>query len=151
MSFYFSIPVIQEVCFVFRPTLTVSSIIEALNIHDCSAIKPIIFQFFCKLFSRFFTKLILDKDLTLFHEQVNTSQNINLSYGYITWLNGKASSIVPQTQFVFQHSIILNGPAEIFCALGKDDQKIYVVPSQNLVIIRMGNTAGGVKPGRFRL
>ena len=29
----------------------------------------------------------------------------------------------------------------MFMALGKNDQKIYVVPSRKLVIIRMGNTA----------
>ena len=29
----------------------------------------------------------------------------------------------------------------MYCALGKNDQKIHVVPSQNLVIIRMGDAA----------
>jgi hypothetical protein len=29
----------------------------------------------------------------------------------------------------------------MFAALGKNDQKIYVVPSKKLVIIRMGNAA----------
>ena len=31
----------------------------------------------------------------------------------------------------------------MFCALGKNDQKIYVVPSQGLVVVRQGNSAGG--------
>ena len=83
-------------------------------------------------------------DSNYFHSQVNTSQNINLSYGYLTWLNGKASSMEPQTQIVFPVSIIPNAPADLYAALGKNDQKVYVVPSQQLVIIRMGNTAGGV-------
>jgi len=83
-------------------------------------------------------------DSTYFNSQVNTSQNLNLSYGYLTWLNGKASSMLPQSQVVFPVSIIPNAPADLFAALGKNDQKIYVVPSQKLVIIRMGNTAGGV-------
>jgi len=30
----------------------------------------------------------------------------------------------------------------MYAALGKNDQKIYVVPSQNLVIIRLGDSAG---------
>ncbi len=85
-------------------------------------------------------------DSNYFHSQVNTSQNINLSYGYLTWLNGKASNMLPQSQIVFTGSIIPNAPADLFAALGKNDQKIYVVPSQQLIIIRMGNTAGGVKP-----
>jgi hypothetical protein len=31
----------------------------------------------------------------------------------------------------------------MYAALGKDDQKIYVVPSQQLVVIRMGEAADG--------
>jgi hypothetical protein len=54
--------------------------------------------------------------------------------------------MLPQSQIVFSGPIIPNAPADLFAALGKNDQKIYVVPSQKLVIIRMGNTAGGVKP-----
>ena len=83
-------------------------------------------------------------DTNYFKAQISTSQNINLSYGYLTWLNGKTSSMLPQSQIVFPVSIIPNAPADLYAALGKNDQKIYVVPSQNLVIIRMGNTAGGV-------
>ncbi|HLO81768.1 MAG TPA: serine hydrolase domain-containing protein, partial [Chitinophagaceae bacterium] len=30
-------------------------------------------------------------DASYFSEQTNTSQNLNLSYGYLTWLNGKSS------------------------------------------------------------
>ena len=29
----------------------------------------------------------------------------------------------------------------MYCALGKNDQKIYIVPSKDLVIIRMGQAA----------
>jgi CubicO group peptidase (beta-lactamase class C family) len=83
-------------------------------------------------------------DTNYFKSQTNTSQTLNLSYGYLTWLNGKASSMLPGTQIVFPVSIIPNAPADLYAALGKNDQKIYVVPSQQLVIIRLGNTAGGV-------
>ena len=85
-------------------------------------------------------------DTNYFKSQVNTSQNLNLSYGYLTWLNGKANNMLPQSQMVFPGSIIPNAPADLYAALGKNDQKIYVVPSQKLVIIRLGNTAGGVNP-----
>jgi len=91
-------------------------------------------------------KTVILADTNYFNSQVNTSQNLNLSYGYLTWLNGKSSNMLPQSQIVFPGSIIPNAPADLFAALGKNDQKIYVVPSQKLVIIRMGNTAGGVKP-----
>jgi hypothetical protein len=51
--------------------------------------------------------------------------------------------MVPTSQMAFPVSLIPNAPADLYAALGKDDQKIYVVPSQNLVVIRMGNAAGG--------
>ena len=73
----------------------------------------------------------------------NTSQNINQAYGYLWWLNGKSNYHLPQTQFQFNGSLIPNAPNDMYCALGKNDQKIYVVPSRKLVIIRMGNSAGG--------
>jgi CubicO group peptidase (beta-lactamase class C family) len=82
-------------------------------------------------------------DTNYFNSQVNTSQNINLGYGYLTWLNGKSSFMVPTLQAVFSGPLIPNAPADLYAALGKNDQKIYVVPSQKLVVIRMGNSAGG--------
>jgi CubicO group peptidase (beta-lactamase class C family) len=76
-----------------------------------------------------------------FNAATSTSQNINLSYGYLWWLNGKASYHVPQSQLQFNGSIIPSGPTDMFMALGKNDQKIYVIPSMKMVIIRMGDAA----------
>lgn len=76
-----------------------------------------------------------------FNAATSTSQNINLSYGYLWWLNGKASYHVPQSQLQFSGSIIPSGPTDMFMALGKNDQKIYVIPSMKMVIIRMGDAA----------
>ena len=78
---------------------------------------------------------------TYFNNSISTSQTINKSYGYLWWLNGKESYHLPQTQLEFQGELIPNAPSDVFCALGKNDQKIYVVPSKNLVIIRMGESA----------
>jgi len=79
-----------------------------------------------------------------FNEATNTSQNINLGYGYLWWLNGKASYHLPQSQLQFSGSIIPEAPSDMFMALGKNDQKIYVVPSKKLVVIRMGEAADNV-------
>jgi CubicO group peptidase (beta-lactamase class C family) len=67
---------------------------------------------------------------TYFNEATNTSQNINLGYGYLWWLNGKANYHLPQSQATFQGNIIPTAPNDMFMALGKNDQKIYVVPSK---------------------
>lgn len=83
-------------------------------------------------------------DSSYFKTQITTSQNFNPSYGYLTWLNGKSAYMLPGRQTVFNGNLIPEAPADLFAALGKNDQKIYVVPSQNLVVIRMGESAGGV-------
>lgn len=81
------------------------------------------------------------KDTSYFRAMTNTSQNFNLSYGYLWWLNGKASTMLPSSQLVFPYSLIPNAPSDMICALGKNDQKIYVVPSKNMVVIRLGESA----------
>ena len=81
---------------------------------------------------------------TYLNNATNTSQTINQAYGYLWWLNGKSSYHLPQTQLQFSGSIIPSAPSDMYCALGKNDQKIYVVPSKKLVIIRMGEVADGV-------
>lgn len=80
-------------------------------------------------------------DTAYFKDMISTSQNLNKSYGYLTWLNGKGSYMLPQTQLTFQNDLIPNAPPDMYSALGKNDQKIYVVPSQNLVVIRMGEAS----------
>ncbi|MDC9721516.1 MAG: serine hydrolase [Urechidicola sp.] len=71
----------------------------------------------------------------------NPSQSINKSYGYLWWLNGKQSFMLPGSQEVFNGTLIPNAPSDLIAGLGKNDQKLYVVPSQDLVIIRMGDVA----------
>ena len=77
------------------------------------------------------------------NEAVNTSQTINQSYGYLWWLNGKSSFHLPGSQIEFAGELIPNAPEDMYAALGKNDQKIYVVPSKKLVIVRMGEAADG--------
>ena len=81
-------------------------------------------------------------DMAYFNTMTSTSQNINLSYGYLWWLNGKASSMVPGLQTVFPVPLNTNAPADMYMALGKDDKKIYVVPSLDVVVVRLGDDAG---------
>lgn len=72
----------------------------------------------------------------------NTSQDLNKSYGYLWWLNGKESAMIPQSQIVFETALMPNAPEDLYAGLGKNDQKLYIVPSQNLVIVRMGEDTG---------
>jgi CubicO group peptidase (beta-lactamase class C family) len=59
-------------------------------------------------------------DSVYFKNMTNSSQNINQSYGYLTWLNGKDSYMLPQSQIVFGGSTIKDAPDDLFAALGKN-------------------------------
>ena len=78
---------------------------------------------------------------TYFDQATTTSQNLNQAYGFLWWINGKSSYRLPQTQLLFNGSLIGTAPNDMFMALGKDDQKIYVIPSKKMVVIRMGDAA----------
>lgn len=79
------------------------------------------------------------QDSSYYDKMINSSQNLNKSYGYLTWLNGKDSYMLPQSQFVFSGALCPAAPSDMYAAMGKNGQLINVVPSQNLVVIRMGN------------
>jgi CubicO group peptidase (beta-lactamase class C family) len=81
-------------------------------------------------------------DTNYYQQMVSSSQTLNPSYGYLIWLNGKSSFMVPGLQFNFPGSFSPNAPSDMIAALGKDGQIINIVPSQNLVYIRMGNAPG---------
>jgi CubicO group peptidase (beta-lactamase class C family) len=94
------------------------------------------------------TTKILD-DAVYFTAATNSSQALNNAYGYLWWLNGKASFMIPSLQNVFQGSLVPNAPVDMFSALGKNGQIINIVPSQNLVMVRMGNSDGSPVPITF--
>lgn len=80
-------------------------------------------------------------DAGYFNDMTNTSQTMNKAYGYLFWLNGKESYRVPGSELEFIGQLIPNAPSDLYVGLGKNDQKLYVVPSEKLVIVRMGGDA----------
>jgi len=78
-------------------------------------------------------------DQQYFNNMVNTSQNLNKSYGYLWWLNGKESYMLPGLQIVFPGFLLPDAPADLFAGLGKNGQYVFVIPSLNMVVIRMGD------------
>ena len=81
-----------------------------------------------------------------FNESINSSQTINPSYGYLTWLNGKSQYMLPGSQKNYPGYLIPNAPADMFAALGAKDQKLYIIPSKKMVIVRMGEAAYSINP-----
>lgn len=87
---------------------------------------------------------IINEDF--FNESSSTSQNINPSYGYLWWLNGKSSYMIPGGQTVYQGTLVPNAPLDMYAAMGAKDQRIYVIPSKNMVIVRMGEASDPANP-----
>ncbi|MCC3158017.1 serine hydrolase [Hymenobacter sp. 15J16-1T3B] len=85
------------------------------------------------------------RDTTYFRQMTTPSQPLNRSYGYLWWLNGQSSYMLPQSQLVLPGPLVPTAPADMLMALGKNDQKIYVVPSLGLVAVRLGQSAGQPK------
>jgi CubicO group peptidase (beta-lactamase class C family) len=83
---------------------------------------------------------------SFFTESTSTSQNINPSYGYLWWLNGKTSFMIPSEQTIYQGSLVPNAPTDMYAAMGAKDQRIYVIPSKKMVVIRMGEAADPTNP-----
>jgi CubicO group peptidase (beta-lactamase class C family) len=85
-------------------------------------------------------QIMADQDY--YNAMISSSQEINPSYGYLWWLNGQEAYMIPSLQFQFDGPMMPNAPADLFAALGKNDQKIYVVPSLDMVVVRQGDDAG---------
>ena len=77
-------------------------------------------------------------DTSFFNASINSSQNINPAYGYLWWLNGK-THMLPSSQFQFNGKLNTNAPDDLYVAL-KNGQSLNVVPSQNMVWLRMGES-----------
>jgi len=81
-----------------------------------------------------------------FVESTNTSQSINPSYGYLWWLNGKSKFMIPGEQTVYNGVLVPNAPTDMYAAMGANDQRIYIIPSKKMVVVRMGEAANPSNP-----
>jgi len=74
-------------------------------------------------------------------EAVSPSQGLNSSYGFLWWLNGGAESGGHQQLFdglARDGPYFPDAPPDAYAALGKDDQIVAVLPSLDLVVVRLG-------------
>lgn len=91
-------------------------------------------------------------DTAYFGQMIRPSQTLNRSYGYLTWLNGQSSFMLPGVQLAIPGPMFPDAPADMYAAQGKDGQIISVVPSTGLVWVRMGespNSGGGAVTPNF--
>lgn len=77
-----------------------------------------------------------------FNQMVSPSQQINPSYGYLWWLNGQNNITLPSSASSLNMELASNAPADLIAGIGKNGQLLDIVPSENLVVVRMGETPG---------
>lgn len=83
------------------------------------------------------------KDTGYKKQMVSTSQQLNKSYGYLWWLNGKSSYMIPGgSQFVIPGMFAPDAPEDMFAGIGKNGQIVSISKSEGIVLVRMGNTPG---------
>jgi len=90
--------------------------------------------------------VLADKDYI--HQATSPSQQLNPSYGYLWWLNGGpfvARGTGPRTP----GRLLPAAPKDMYAAQGKLGRKLYVIPSQQLVIARLGDQPGNRFAGEF--
>ena len=81
---------------------------------------------------------------TFYSDMLTPSQELNPSYGYLWWLNGQESFIPPQLSTSIARELTPEAPADMVSALGMNTQILSIVPSRNLVIVRMGRDPGSL-------
>ena len=82
------------------------------------------------------TEIISDKAFV--NDMIQPSQSINKSYGYLWWLNGQESYMLPELQLVFPGSLTPSAPPDMVSGIGKNGQYISIIPSLKMVMVRMG-------------
>lgn len=71
------------------------------------------------------------------------SGTTNESYGYLWWLNGQPTHRTPGSWLLPTRDgpLFPGAPQDLAAALGLDDKKLYVVPSLDVVVVRLGPRA----------
>jgi len=72
-------------------------------------------------------------------EATSPSTSQNQGYGYWWWLNGHAPVLDSVTFEPHEHGILHPfAPSDAFCAVGLGSQMVEVIPSEDLVVVRIG-------------
>ena len=85
-------------------------------------------------------------------ESISSSQDMNPAYGLLWWLNGKASYLRAANPSRTAGSMVPTAPDDMVSANGALSRHLFIVPSMDLVVTRLGNNPGrGFVPEFWRL
>ncbi len=79
------------------------------------------------------------KDPNDVREMLEPSQKLNPSYGTLWWLNGQKYFLTPaDPPKRIEHPRFPSAPLDLVAALGAFDRSVFIVPSHDLVVTRIG-------------
>ena len=81
-------------------------------------------------------------------EATRPSQDLNPAYGYLWWLNGQSFRLGAAGASRNDGPLIASAPPDLVAAQGALDKKLYVVPSLDLVVTRLGDR-GSIEGSSF--
>jgi len=77
-------------------------------------------------------------DIDFFDDTFSTSQNMNEAYGYLWWLNNSKTHMTWEKE-LSPGNLFPHAPGETILALGLGVRVLAIVPSEELVMVRMGS------------
>lgn len=86
------------------------------------------------------------QDTQYIAEMLKPSQALNPAYGYLWWLNGQDFSLQANARASRVNGVLIpEAPMDLVAMQGAEDRKLYLVPSLNLIVTRLGysGAAGG--------
>lgn len=82
----------------------------------------------------------LMSDSSYFYQMTKKSQDLNPAYGYLWWLNGEEKFRLPGSNLSFTGQLLPSAPRDLIAALGANGQILNVIPSLNMVLLRLGES-----------
>ena len=79
------------------------------------------------------------EDIDFFDESFVSSQNENLAYGYLWWLNSSATHIEIFSGDLKNENLLPDAPEDTILALGAANRILAIVPSKDLIMVRLGD------------
>jgi len=75
---------------------------------------------------------------------VSASQELNPAYGFLWWLNGadKHRSSIKSDSSLRDGPLVVSAPRDLIIAMGHEKRRLYISPSNKLVIVRFGSDPG---------
>ena len=72
---------------------------------------------------------------------MTASSQANHAYGFLTWLNGRDSYVMPGTngRDAGRGTLIPSAPRDTIIFAGQNEQRTYVIPSLDMVVVRLGH------------